>query len=101
MLSFIKKMAFANDKEHPSRYVHTATSPTADGNAPPGAVAAGRARNPPPIVVPAIRAACDATVVLVLPVLASSTSDAADADDPSVREKRCEVDVQRAGVLMW
>ncbi len=48
---------FANDKAVPNKKSHTATSPKAAGSAPQGEVAAGRARNPPPMVVPAIRAA--------------------------------------------
>lgn len=53
---------FANDKAVPNKKSHTATSPKAAGSAPQGEVAAGRARNPPPMVVPAIRAACDSIV---------------------------------------
>ena len=86
------KMAFANDMEHPSRYIHTATRPTADGKKPPGAVAAGSARNPPPIVVPAIKAACEDTVVLVC---------CCDEDDPSSVEEKIGEDIfQCVGALL-
>ena len=85
------KMAFANGNEHPSRYIHTTTRPTADGKKPPGAVAAGSEINPPPIVVPAIRAACDATVVLTC---------RGEEEPSSVEKKSVEDVVQRVDALM-
>ena len=49
------------ENDVPRRKSQTPESPSTDGAAPSGAVADGRARNPPPIVVPAIRAAEDAS----------------------------------------
>lgn len=48
-----------------SKYNQTPIRSSAARPTPQGAVAAGRARKPPPMVVPAISAAWDATVVVV------------------------------------
>jgi len=61
----MRKMALDNDNALPSKYNQTPIRPSAAGPTPQGAVAAGRARKPPPMVVPAISAAWDATVVVV------------------------------------
>ena len=66
---FIMKIALDRDNAPPRRKNHTPISPNAAGAAPHGAVADGKARNPPPMVVPAIRAACDNTVVVVVVLL--------------------------------
>jgi hypothetical protein len=65
------KIAFDSDKAPPNKNNQTLISPKAAGAAPQGDVAAGKAKNPPPIVVPAISAACDAIVVSLLLPLSS------------------------------
>ena len=60
-----------NDNALPSKYNQTPIRPSVAGPAPQGAVAAGRDRKPPPMVVPAMSAAWDATVVVVDVVSAS------------------------------
>ena len=52
-------MVSVRDKAHASRYAQDAINPVLAAKNPAGAVAEGRARKPPPIVVPAIKAACD------------------------------------------
>ena len=64
LLLFIPKIAFDNDSDPPSKNNHTPHNPNAAGPAPQGAVAAGSARKPPPMAVPAMSAACDFTVVV-------------------------------------
>jgi hypothetical protein len=64
LLLFIQKIAFDNDSDPPSKNNHTPHNPNAAGPAPQGAVAAGSARKPPPMAVPAMSAACDFTVVV-------------------------------------
>jgi len=44
--ALIRKIVLARLRAQPNRYVQTAMRPTADGSAPGGAVAEGRARNP-------------------------------------------------------
>ena len=65
LLLFIPKIAFDNDSDPPSKNNHTPHNPNAAGPAPQGAVAAGSARKPPPMAVPAMSAACDFTEVVV------------------------------------
>ena len=57
----IRNIADERSKAHSNKYNQQIIKPIMDGNAPHGAVVYGRARKPPPIVVPAIRAADERT----------------------------------------
>jgi hypothetical protein len=63
LFAFVVRMvASTSEREEERRKSHEATRPTTDGRKPAGAVARGNAKNPPPIVVPAMSRLDESTV---------------------------------------